>query len=453
MKPKDLQKAFLRLCRDYAKATDAFGTEEAHEKKLCTFSLIYRNAKIQLVYRLRETVGTPPSTLYCRIYPDKNLPIFLHLPDLYPLMEKYDFRAMYFPYIETAKRMAACFHALTAILEELRCEVDSWGATGYDREVLQRFLLGIGITDASPEEIMESGSLAQLGFVRLQEMQDSGYVARFTEWKPWKLYLMGQTEKALAIYRKRKDLLPFELQLCGFLQTEAGKQFSPMPDACFAQRDMQSVTVGKDDAGVLLKGLLILYPTFSALGCLLMVLIQWILSLGTVCCFCAPWYMGFILAGIPTLFGSIAFRRKLIPIGSQTAEARLAFDDILNSAPWIDKLTKTIFWVTTVAMLVFALVSAQGCLRLYPAYGSMGVLPEETFSYDQIDTVYHIDARYNDYGERVPFGSYVIVMEDGTQIDFYGITSEKDTEAYALPLFQELGIPLVEVDSDRDLPS
>lgn len=455
MKPQKLQENFFELCRRYAHRVEPLGTGEEKGKKVCAFSLILRNIKLQLVYRPRGAAGVPPSTLYARVYPDKNCPIYLHLPQLLPLLEVEDYRACYFPYIETARRMEACFWTLVDLLEELRPMLEELASSGGDGELLERFVYEKVLSDDAPKEILKAGSPEQRGFLRLQQIQDTAYVTRFTQWKPWNAYLMGETQKAVAAYKKQKELLPYERSLLAFLETPEGADFLPMPRECFAYGDMQAVSCGRDDAGTLLKEALALYPLCAALGCLLMGVMQLVSSWGTLCWFGAPWYMGFLVGGIPAMFGAFAFRRQLMPLVSRkTFRQQLEFDDIVNDTPGVNRFAMGAFLLFTAGTLVISLLMAGDTVRLYRDHGdwSTGFFQRESFRYEQIQAVYHIDARYNDYGERIQRDSYVIALENGQLIDLDGYTSPERTEKEALPLFREHGIQVIRVDSDRDLP-
>ena len=76
----------------------------------------------------------------------------------------------------------------------------------------------------------------------------------------------------------------------------------------------------------------------------------------------------------------------------------------------------------------------------------------QSFTYEEVDAIYHIQSRYNDFGERIEFDSYVIATADGRLTDLYGFTSAEETREKALPIFQAAGIEVIELDSDRELP-
>ena len=72
--------------------------------------------------------------------------------------------------------------------------------------------------------------------------------------------------------------------------------------------------------------------------------------------------------------------------------------------------------------------------------------------YSDIYRVYHISARYNEFGGRVERSSYVILFTDKTSLDLDGYTTIEFTEKEILPLLKEKGFKINTVDSERDLP-
>lgn len=454
MKPRLIQEEFMRLCKEYSMQPDLLGTTQNRDKTGIVFSLVFHNVKLDLVYRIKASAGVPPSVLYCRVYPNKNSPVYLHLPQLLPLLGMDDFRACYFPYIETTQRMQACFQNLTDFIDAVLPTLKHTAAKGNEQTLLHRHI-GCIANDMQPEAILSNGTPEQEGFLMIQKVQDTGFIARFTEWGPWKDYIMGFPEKALIKYRKQKDLLPYEQKLCAFISTSEGQTFVPMPPDCCAQKDMLAVTSGKDDGGTLFKGMLYLYLVLSPIACLLILLFQLISAYGTLCWLGPPWYMGFLIAGLPSLFGGIAFRRKLIPfINRKTAKKQLDFDDIVNSSAGVDLFAKIVFIIATICSLVFGALMATETVRLYDNYVEYptSLLRKKTFTYSQIEAVYYIESRYNDYDERINRDSYVIALDNGYLLDLDGYTSVKKTEQKVLPILKKHGIQIIPLDSDRDLP-
>lgn len=453
MTPKKLQSEFTELCRRLTYLGDPLGTEEGQEKKAVTYTLLYRTVKIQLVYRPRETVLTPPSTLYCRVYPDKNCPLYLHLPQLLPLLDVEDYRACYFPYIETAQRMEDCLKALEDILSPLVPVLEKMGANGDDRGLLERWIRSC-VKEGEPEKLLRRDSDEQRMFLTMLRMEEDFHIGRYTRSTAWCCYLDGQRSRALALYGKQKELTDYERGLCRFLETPEGEAFVPISEECFAWRELRAVSSGKSDFGTLVKCALVMYLVCAAAGCLMMGVVQIISAWGTVCWFGPPWWTGLIIGGIPPIFGGIALRRKLIPLVSgKMARKKLEFEDIANASPFATRLAAVVLAVAVVAALFGGVMMAGDTIRFYDERGqySVGTFQMEEFSQQDVVAVYHIDARHNVYGDRIQRASYVIALKDGTLVDLDGYATVKQTQRQLLPLLREWGVPLIDADSDKDL--
>ena len=453
MKPRQIENVFLSLCREYAAHINALGTEVEEKKNVCVFTVHLKSTGIQFVYRLKPAALTVRSTLYCRVFPDKNCPVYLFLPQLMPLLGIEDYRCCYFPYIETDKRMQACFRQLTLILDPLLPVLEGLAATGDDKMLLRRFLVE-AMKETDPDRILRNGTAEQRMYTAMQQAGDSAFITRFTEFAPWRHYVFCRHGEALKEYKKLKDLLPYEQGLCRFLQTREGRMFIPMPPECFALQDLQRVTSGREDSGTLFKGMLLLYPVSAAFFCLIMGLLQMVLSYKTRCWLGAPWYQGFLLGALPALFGGIALRRWLMPVLNRSSYIQQRdFDDLFNGRG-LSRAAAGIFAVAIAGALAAASMMSFSCVRFYDQFFDLdrGLFTREAFTYEQIDAVYHIDARYNMYAERIERESWVIGLKNGEYIDLDGYAAVKETEEKVLPLFTELGIEMINLDSDRDLP-
>ena len=102
-----LKEEFMALCRPLADRPEFVHTEFEAGKKACAFSMLLRASRIELVYCWKWEVLAPPSVLFCRVYLNKNVPLFLHLPELICELGEEDFRTCYFPCIESVQRMRA----------------------------------------------------------------------------------------------------------------------------------------------------------------------------------------------------------------------------------------------------------------------------------------------------------------------------------------------------------
>lgn len=69
----------------------------------------------------------------------------------------------------------------------------------------------------------------------------------------------------------------------------------------------------------------------------------------------------------------------------------------------------------------------------------------EYYSYEEIEKVYYLPQRTNDFGDVLDFPSYVMVV-DGKEIDFYDFADIVDYEEELLTFLQEKGIKIEKTD-------
>lgn len=455
--PQKINDTFDTLCEDFAARTGAMDLRFFKEKKVNVCAFLYRCTRIDLVYRLKDSVAAPTSVLYCRVYLNKNSELWMHLPWLMPYLNDRDFRACYFPFIESSRRMEDCFSALSGMLEEYLPAMEQLGMTGEDRKILLEYVREVGFQDMDPEKALHSGMQEQEMFLYLMGMQEPLYITRFSVLDAYEQFLLGNREKAIKCYGKmeKNGLTAYEKNLVSFLRKPESLNYAPMPEECFSQRDMKQYSGAKFDFG---KGILMfgfMYLVCAVGGCLFMGAFQLISSAGTVCWLGAPWYTGLLVGGVPAVFGTIALRRWLMSIvGGKKAKRWAQYDAIINSSPATDKFAKGALVVAVLFSLVMGVFMASASVRFYDGHGDYlaedSLFRRESFTYKDVERICRIEARYNDWDERIDRASYVLIMKDGRQLDLDGSTSLEETEEKVLPLFGD--IPVEYLDSDRDLP-
>lgn len=457
-----IQQAFFDHCRTYAEEVGALGTDIVYHKKWCAVSVEQRLLKVEFVYVKKELSLVGASTLYCRLYLNKNSVVFHHLPDLLAAFNIDDFRSCYFSYIENAERMGRCFAVLKDMLTTYTPMLEQAVLDGKAEQLRQQLFESYdtlyqlnGQLDFSRAD--ESGTPEEGYFLRLQEFRNDYLVNSFTKMGAYYDVLLGKRERAIKRYGKldRKGKLSvYERRLYSYLQTADSLDFCPMPPECFSQKIAYQYVYGFNFSAVI-KCFLAFYIPCAALFCLMCLLIQGVLTAGALFSLQAPWYMGLISAGLCSVFGTIAFRKPLMKVAmGKKARQAVEFDELLNP-PGVDIFARVVFVISAIVALGFNTLIAADSVRFYKesfVYCPQFPFFEERVLYSEVDAVYHIDARYNVYDERIERSSYVIVMADGSYVDLDGYTSVDITEKQVLPLLTEQNIPVLCMDSDRQLP-
>ena len=445
---ENLSDTFLMLCHDAAKRLDAFNTEQSNHKNMYSFSMYFRMIRVELIYSRKWELIAPPSVLYARFYLNKNLPIYLHLPELIAYLEKEDYRACYFPYIESEQRMQDCFAALLKILEDYIPLAEQASIHGEGHAIMERWAQE-GFFD-EPEkqktDTQEKIDWDTMAFVR--KLQESTMVVRHTVLGGYDAFLTGDRAKAIKEYKKleKKGISLYERGLLAFLQSEKSENFVPMPLKCYCAKQYR-----KQERGDLtdLKGVALFYGLHAVVFCALIAVLNGFLSAGTLYFYGVPWWFGCMLAVITTIFGYIAcqnfLRRKL---GGDTA-----FGNVGKSIKNTRRVAAVVYALVMVACLVFCAAVPPMSSRYYDTYMIFYSEEEKVqrFEYAEVREICYISARYNEYGDRLERASYVLIFGDGRQVDLdCDGNAEKQREMIdrLLP-----SVPIRQLDSDRDLPN
>lgn len=446
-------KEFITICRDYAQKSSHVLEEKVEDtKKVCKYRIIFYSHSIEFRFVKKESVYFKPSSLYCVIYLNKNSVAYFHLTDLIPYLEHQTFQPCYFWCIESSERLRSCFDSLTGILEIITPQLSP--CQSKEASLLDAlfssyktiYSLKDGDLDFSKIEAPEN--YTQSYFLSLQNMRDGYLFSRYCNFAPYALLLKNKVDKAVKKYdrlNQKGKLLEYEKCLMNHIASSEYPEFYGFDPACDSSNmENQIMTPLKG-----LKSFLIVYPIASVFFCSCFAIYNAIISIDTLAVVSAPWYMGFLCAGFCSIFGAIAVT-SLVPLPNKhisTDDQKRMLKILVSKG--LRKLVLITFAVSVAVSIFFADMIMIPNIRFYDDrlafYG-------KSYSYENIDSIYYISARYNAYGDRVEFGSYVILFDDETSLDLYGSASVKETEREVLPLLKDQGFDIKFADSDRDLP-
>jgi len=448
---ESIKAEFLKLCNGLKTVNRILYTEVSEDKKSVAFSMYYRMIRVELVYSWKWVDTAPPSVLYCRVYPSKNEPWYLHLPILLGYLKSDDYRACVFPYIESNERMRVCLDALLSVVNDHIDEAEALSDAGLDQKYTRDFLVN-GYISAEKRIDTEKHDLEwdDASILWGQSVTEWIHIARFSTMNAYDAFLSGNYEKALRLYRKmeKKGLCEYERGLCRFLENPANCGFQPISPACYAHRDCKKNTGFLAD----IKGMLLLFGVFSLAYCLLILLLSSIQAQGTRYYFGMEWWFGFILAGLPAVLGYASFQSRIQDILNRKRPGAADFYKVAQEPSCIYKIAKWIVIAVLIAELGLCVWLSGENTRFYDTYGVSYNMREEyvRFDYEDVEEIFRIDARYNVYGDRIERPSYVLLLTDGTKIDLDGNGSIEMQYEIVSTLFEH--IQIIELDSDRELP-
>jgi hypothetical protein len=442
-----LTNEFIEICKTYSKTHDDVIYECVEDdKKLCRYTIEFFRYIVEFRYVKKESTFIKKSSLYCVIKLNKNSQVYYHLPDIIPYLSQKNFEPCYFGLIENKERLKNCFNSLTNILDSVLSQIEPY----IEGEVHLRsrlfefykkyFSLKEGDIDFSKIDIPDEYD--SKFFAYLQKNRDGLTFSRFFNFAPYALLLKNKHEKALKKYEKlrlKDQLYKYEECLIDYIK-------KPESEALKAQTDMDSELKFMAFSSHV-KTFLIVTAIASVLFCGFFAIFNFILSCISVVHLSAPWYIGILCAMLCGVFGAIAFF-QYVPNKYYNKKEMKEYADLFISKP-LKICCRITFVVSVILAVVFAVLIAQGNVLFYEKSIKFN---SKEYTYSQIDSVYYIDARYNDYDERIERGSYVILFKDKTSLDLDGSTTVKYSKEKVVPLLKEKGYDVKYADSERELP-
>ncbi len=441
------------LVGSYASRKNALDTAFEETGKVVSFVVEFDLIKVEFVYTKKASTLCPVRTLFCRIFLHKNSPYFYEIPEIIDFLNLDDFHCYVFPGMENEERVTACFSFLCRFLDDHRDALGALGAENEKWENEKRKTLKMMF--AVKEETLPSDEETQTRyFLRLSFFAEQQFLLRSTNFPAYRFFLDGKYEKSLEKYQKVKNLFPYEERLIAFMRT-AETPYDAVPDKCDSRNALKRCGSSKKNFLLLLVSwiacMLLLSLPFAA--ALLITGAVW--ESKTSYADLLPLWSLFLFAGVPGLIFGTAAWKKLAGFVFKNDQEMTDFSDIL-----FPKSTFLFFGiagsVVLCGMIVLFVLSVKPTFCVYDDHTFSYTLSDgsgaKTDDLSEIESVYHIAGRYNDYGNYIKRGSYVIVLKDGTQIDTdaFNRSNEKHLEKSLLPLLDK---EVISVKSEKDIPT
>lgn len=450
----ELEKVFLTRCEEYAKKLNALGTKTTSEKKTTFFSINLPAIKLQLIYGKKRSSFDLPSTIFARVYLNKNTNHFYHIPELLAFLGIDDYRACYFPYIESKERMNCCFNALTEVLDSHISDFEKI-VTSFRHEEMRRYQFE-SIKDLSflkEEDYNEPDT-----YIMMLEMGEGmSFLQRMTTLDAYYNLCLGNREEAIKKYEKLQSknlLFDYEKRLLEFIKKPENKDFKPIADECFSYRDAKPYILNSNVFSFksLAFSLGVTLPIFF----ISTFIVEKVLSAGAVAYYGTPWWATLLFGAVSALTVTIGFADNINKIvGDKKAKTRASYSKILESKLSKD-IGEVIFRSFSAILLVFVLMLSLFTTSVYDTYiktpTDINPFNSVKIHYEDIDKIYYMDARYNVYGDRIDRPSYVLIFKDGTMFDFDMINTAEETEEDVLPLLEKYNLEIIKVDNHKEIP-
>ena len=438
---------FIDFCKAYSKThEDVIYESIEDDKKLCKYIIEFYRYIVEFRYVKKENTFIKKSSLYCVIKLNKNSQVYYHLPDIIPYLSQKSFEPCYFGLIESKERLQVCFDSLKNILDDVLSQIEPYitGEIHLRSRLFETYNLIFELKekDIDFSKIDDFDEYDSQFFAYLQKNRDGILFSRFSNFAPYALLMKNKPEKALQKYEKlriKNKLLKYEKCLIDYVNQSEYQAFTPKTDT---DAELKFTAFSS-----LVKTFFIVTAIASVLFCGFFAIFNFILSCISVVHLSAPWYIGVLCAMLCGVFGAIAFF-QYVPNRYYNKKQMKEYATLFISKP-LKVLCRITFILSVIVSVVFAVLIARGNVLFYE--NSIKFNSKE-YTYSQIDSVYYIDARYNDFDERIERGSYVILFKDKSSLDLDGFTTVKYSKEKVVPLLKEKGYDVKYADSERNLP-
>ncbi len=432
---EDSEGIFCEVSEDYK------GTEAPKNLK-CFYAKIYYNSfYVKFTYTAHGTMGVVNSILGCSVCLDKNgnsreIP----LPLLTDYLDYNIASPMFIPNITDEKGMSRAFitvgDALLAVLPELS-EVGE--DEGYKSGILHTYTEEMKYIFAvdSLEDIIDYGFY-------------DFFVLRFTT-DAFDRYLKGDYEKTCKRLGKVKRLTGYEKRLLHSLQTGMYEKCQTLPeDILYINDNAPTKKDDKKEFFVILASWFILTPLTSAVYLLIFFLVflmenkDSVYLMGTEYNYPYCFFFGFVTAIAVSYFTRFRFYKLFHKKGY---ERYLKLSSMQNSRG-ADRFMKGFAYVIFCVSIVMSVLLCKWNINFtengFIDNTAFLSLSGDYYTYEEIERVYYVSERTNEFGDVLEFPSYVMAV-DGKEIDFYEFADITDYEERLLSFLQEKGVKIERV--------
>ena len=415
--------------------------------------IYYNTFLLEFRYTARGVMGVTNSLLEGYVYPAKSadsvaipLPLFLDYCDVDTVIP------LCIPMITSAQGMHQAFDCLGSVF---KAHLNTISAHCMDvqekNRVLQafyteiNFVLDLGLSEKDTHIPLEE----KIQFYITPALYHF-FTTRLST-SPFINFLKGNREVAIQQLSKIKKPMGYEARMVRLWQSE--KQ-PPLPDlSCIVQNTEAYNKHGVQKGNVKEFIAIFLAWVFLTVGISLVYIgIYFLLMylegrhsvylMGPIYSSLFSIIFAFITAIAASYFTRFALYRLLFP---KDYERYYELDQIQNGIG-SDKLMKGF-------LIILVVCSLAGCVLLTKwniNFKQDGFVDNTAFfsvsgeyhSYDEVDRIYYKPDRINGFGDTLDYPSYVLVLRDGTEIDFYEYDEIEIYEQTLLNFLLEKGIPI-----------
>ncbi len=154
----------------------------------------------------------------------------------------------------------------------------------------------------------------------------------------------------------------------------------------------------------------------------------------------------FLAAFITSITSSYFLRRKAMKLFFKKDFERYCEMDSIANGGGADKFMGVLLWITIFASLISCILFPKLNLNFkedgFVDNSEFWDFKGEYHEYSDIKRIYYIGERTNEFGDNVPYPSYVLELRDGTEIDLYDFDSIEKYEDVLLDHLRSKGVKI-----------
>lgn len=456
--------SLVKVCdasvREFADKISAIDVDFAGSQSGAAWEIILNLVKIQFVYEKKESLETPTSSLFCAVRLQKNHEEIWHIPQIVHYLGLKDFRCFYFSQIESDERMKACFGVLADFIIQHLDDINGL-AINYDVYLERSFEEAKRIFEIKekviPENLNEFEDFRLFFNFELSDFQ----LRHYFRFDGYQYFLQGKYNKALAKYEEysKHNKLPFyDEQLLDFIRhlIERQESFEAVSPECASMLTAKKYDgTSKSDRMAFVIALLVSFAALTLPMMILMAVVNQYYRMTTLYCDGLGFVWAPVFTAVPTVFLAASLSNSISIRLNKNPHEALNFADLKHSSVW-SKETGILAAVVMVLSLAIYGLLFQPYIKCYDEYMIVNVteefLPEyKRFEYKDVRAIYHVDGRYNVYGDYIDRSSYILRFDE-CDIDTDGyMFSEEAIQNEFLPLFDQYIERVQYVDTDKDI--
>lgn len=429
-----------------------------------TARLYFHCFNLDFVYIPGSGSIEPRSILECRIWLDKNEK-YMHfsLYDLMFLIDQSNFKCYFFPFIENPEKMNRCFDVLTGDLSmyipkiaeiAVNKELSELAYKAFRNDIQTLFDKNM----FNPEDDPKEEDTAEFIF--------ENSISRYYKWlrlrfssKCYADFLDGNYTKSIKKYEKYKNRLSYEDRLLSFMKSlPSSQKYEAVPSGLNTLKDGLRVQTGASElpalfASWLLLALLLL-PVYIGIYYLFLFISSGKAEYSTGFAFYNAMY-----ALLPVMITAIVlsyFARKRIYrlFFRKKLQKMLDYDAIMNTKR-DSRFMSRFAYIMLIGGFIFIALAAHTDIAFYPYEvvdnSAFFSLRGNSYPINQINSVWHVEGRYNALGDWLDYPSYILLMNDGTKLDLYEKIEFTDAEKHILPILKKYGLDIYNAKQEDDV--